>query len=72
MEKGATYTPIGIPPEDAQFLETRKFQRTEIAAIYRVPLHLIGDLERATFSNIEHQDLAYLQRTLLPWLMRWE
>lgn len=72
LEKGATYTPIGIPPEDAQFLETRKFQRTEIAAIYRVPLHLIGDLERATFSNIEHQDLAYLQRSLLPWLMRWE
>ena len=72
LEKGATYTPIGIPPEDAQFLETRKFQRTEIAAIYRVPLHLIGDLERATFSNIEHQDLGYLQRTLLPWLVRWE
>ena len=72
LEKGATYTPIGIPPEDAQFLETRKFQRTEIAAIYRMPLHLIGDLERATFSNIEHQDLGYLQRTLLPWLVRWE
>jgi HK97 family phage portal protein len=46
LEKGATYTPIGIPPEDAQFLETRKFQRTEIAAIYRVPLHLIGDLDQ--------------------------
>ncbi len=72
LEKGATYTPIGIPPEDAQFLETRKFQRTEIAAIYRVPLHMIGDLEHATFSNIEHQDLAYLQRSLLPWLVRIE
>lgn len=72
LEGGATFTPFGIPPEDAQFLETRKFQRSEIAAIYRVPPHLIGDLERATFSNIEHQDLAYLQRTLLPWLVRWE
>lgn len=72
LEGGATYAPLGIPPEDAQFLETRKFQRSEIAAIFRVPPHLIGDLERATFSNIEHQDIAYLQRTLLPWLTRWE
>lgn len=70
LEGGATYTQLGIPPEDAQFLETRKYQRSEIAAIYRVPPHMIGDLERATFSNIEQQDLAYLQRTLLPWLMR--
>ena len=72
LEGGAKYTPVGIAPEDAQFLETRKFQRSEIAAIYRVPPHMIGDLERATFSNIEQQDLAYLQRTLLPWLMRIE
>ena len=72
LEKGAKFHAIGIPPEDAQFLETRKFQRSEIAAIYRVPPHLIGDLERATFSNIEHQDLAYLQRSLLPWLVRIE
>lgn len=72
LEGGATYTPVGIAPEDAQFLETRKFQRNEIAAIYRVPPHMIGDLERATFSNIEQQDLAYLQRSLLPWLMRIE
>ena len=72
LEGGATYTPVGIAPEDAQFLETRKFQRNEIAAIYRVPPHMIGDLERATFANIEQQDLAYLQRGLLPWLMRIE
>ncbi|NCB36333.1 MAG: phage portal protein, partial [Clostridia bacterium] len=72
LEKGAKFHPIGIPPEDAQFLETRKYQRTEIAALYRVPLHLIGDLEHATFSNIEHQDLSYLQRSLLPWLVRIE
>jgi HK97 family phage portal protein len=72
LEGGATYKPVGVAPEDAQFLETRKFQRSEIAAIYRVPLHMIGDLDRATFSNIEHQDLAYLQRSLLPWLTRIE
>jgi HK97 family phage portal protein len=72
MEGGATYTPIGVKPEEAQFLETRKYQRSEIAGIYRVPPHMIGDLERATFSNIEHQDSAYLQRSLLPWLMRFK
>lgn len=72
LDGGAKYTPVGIAPEDAQFLETRKFQRGEIAAIYRVPPHMIGDLEHATFSNIEQQDLAYLQRGLLPWLMRIE
>lgn len=72
LEGGATYTQLGIPPEDAQFLETRKYQRSEIAAIYRVPPHMIGDLERATFSNIEQQDLAYLQRSLMPWLVRIE
>lgn len=72
LEGGATYKPVGVAPEDAQFLETRKYQRTEIAAIFRVPPHLIGDLERATFSNIEHQDQAYLQRSLLPWLVRLE
>lgn len=46
-------TPISIPNDAAQFLETRKFQDTEICRIFRVPPHMIGDLERATFSNIE-------------------
>ena len=72
LEEGGTYTKLGIAPEDAQFLETRKFQRSEIAAIYRVPPHMIGDLEHATFSNIEHQSIEYLQRTLTPWLVRIE
>lgn len=72
LEGGATFTSIGVPPEDAQFLETRKYQRSEIAGIFRVPPHLIGDLERATFSNIEHQDISYLQRSLLPWMRRIE
>ena len=72
LEQGTTYQALGVSPEDAQFLETRKFQRSEIAAMYRVPLHLINDLDRATFSNIEHQDLGYLQRSLLPWMLRFE
>ena len=72
LEQGASYQALGVSPEEAQFLETRKFQRSEIAAMYRVPLHLINDLDRATFSNIEHQDLGYLQRSLLPWMLRFE
>lgn len=72
LEEGMNFTKLGVDPEDAQFLETRKFQRSEIAAIYRVPPHMIGDLEHATFSNIEHQSIEYLQRTLTPWLVRIE
>lgn len=72
LEEGMQYERIGIPPEDAQFLETRKFQTSEIARIYRVPPHMIGDLERATFSNIEHQSLEFVMHSLRPWLVRWE
>ena len=72
LEEGMTITQIGIPPEDAQFLETRRFQALEVARIFRVPPHMIGDLERATFSNIEHQAIQYVDGTLLPWLRRWE
>ena len=67
-----TYTPISISPEQAQFLETRKFQLDEIARIFRIPPHLIGDLEHATFSNIEEQSLEFVTYTLEPWLSRWE
>ena len=72
LEEGMKYTPITISPEDAQFLETRKFQVDEIARIFRVPPHMIGDLEHATFSNIEHQSLEFVKYTLEPWLVRWE
>ena len=68
LEEGMTVETIGIPPDDSQFLETRKFQRSEIAAVFRVPPHMIGDLERATFSNIEHQGLEFVTYTLGPWL----
>lgn len=72
LEEGMKYNKIGIPPEDAQFLETRKYQRSEIAGMFRVPPHLIGDLERATFSNIEHQSLSFVVYSLQPWLRRIE
>jgi len=72
LEEGIEWQAIGIPPEQAQFLETRKYTRSEIAALFRVPLHLIGDLERATFSNIEHQSLEFVKYTLMPWLVQIE
>ena len=72
LEEGMKYQQIGIPPEEAQFLETRKFQISEIARLYRVPLHLIGDLEHSTFSNIEQQSLEFVKYTLQPWVVRWE
>nr|WP_156203397.1 phage portal protein [Candidatus Syntrophocurvum alkaliphilum] len=72
LEEGMSFKPIGIPPEQAQFLQTRKFQLNEIARIFRIPPHLIGDLERATFSNIENQSIEFVKYTLTPWLSRWE
>ena len=72
LEEGMKYTPISISPEQAQFLETRKFQINEIARIFRVPPHMVGDLERSSFSNIEQQSLEFVKYTLDPWVMRWE
>jgi len=66
------YTPISISPEQAQFLETRKFQIDEIARIFRVPPHMVGDLEKSSFSNIEQQSLEFVKYTLEPWIVRWE
>lgn len=66
------YTPISISPEQAQFLETRKFQINEIARIFRVPPHMVGDLEKSSFSNIEQQSLEFVKYTLDPWVSRWE
>ena len=67
-----TYERISIPPEDAQFIATRKFQKTEIATIYGVPPHMIADLERATNNNIEHQGMEFVQYCLMPYLVRLE
>ncbi len=72
LEEGMKYTPISISPNEAQFLETRKFQIDEIARIFRVPPHMVGDLEKSSFSNIEQQSLEFVKYTLEPWLVRWE
>lgn len=72
LEEGMKYTPISISPEQAQFLETRKFQIDEIARIFRVPPHMVGDLEKSSFSNIEQQSLEFVKYTLDPWVIRWE
>lgn len=63
---------IGMTNEDAQYIEGRKFSRSEICAIFRVPPHMVMDLERATFDNIEHQSIEYVIRSLRPWAVRWE
>lgn len=72
LEEGMHYTPISISPEQAQFLETRKFQIDEIARIFRIPPHMIGDLEKSSFNNIEQQSLEFVKYTLDPWVCRWE
>lgn len=72
LEEGLKYTPISIAPNEAQFLETRKFQIDEIARIFRVPPHMVGDLEKSSFSNIEQQSLEFVKYTLDPWVVRWE
>lgn len=72
LEEGLKWEQISINPNDAQFLATRQFQRTEIAGLFRVPLHLVGDLSRATNNNIEHQSLDYIRYCLRPWAVRIE
>ena len=72
LEEGLKYSKTVIPPEDSQFIETRKFQLNEIARIFRVPPHMIADLDKATFSNIEHQGIQFVVHTLRPWLVRIE
>lgn len=72
LEEGMKFQSIGIPPEQAQFLGARKFQINEIARIFRIPPHMIGDLEKSSFSNIEQQSLEFVKYTLNPWVVRWE
>lgn len=72
LEEGMQYKAISLPPEDSQFLETRKFTVDEICRIFRVPPHLVQNMEHATFSNIEHQSIDFVQHTLTPWIIRFE
>lgn len=71
-EEDMDFKPTSVQANNAQFIESRKFQISEIARVFRVPAHLIGDLEKATFSNIEQQSLEFVEYTLRPWLVRWE
>ncbi|GIK15011.1 MAG: hypothetical protein BroJett002_37180 [Candidatus Brocadia sinica] len=72
LEEGLKWHQIGIAPEEAQFLESRQFQAVDIARIFRVPPHLVGILDRATFSNIEQQSIDFVVNTIRPWLVRHE
>jgi HK97 family phage portal protein len=72
LPKGATAKAISINPEDAQFLQSRQFNRTEIAGIYRVPPHFIGDLDKNTFTNAASMDLNFIKHTMTPIFVRWE
>jgi len=72
LENGMKFHEVGVTNKDAQFLELRKFQITDIARLFRVPPHMIADLERATFSNIEQQSLEFVMHTMTPWAERWE
>ena len=72
LEEGLTYKSIGIPPEAAQFLESRNFNVTEIARIFGVQPHLIGELSRSTIINFEHQGIEFCTLTILPYCVRFE
>ncbi|MDW5376832.1 phage portal protein [Halomonas sp. HP20-15] len=72
MPADLDYKSITVPPEDAQFLETRKLNRSEVAGIFNVPAHMINDLDKATFSNISEQAIQFVRHTMMPWVVNWE
>jgi HK97 family phage portal protein len=72
LEQGTTFKPISLSPQDSQLLETRKFSVEEICRIFRVPPHMVQNLERATFNNTEQMSLDFVMYSLTPWIIRWE
>jgi HK97 family phage portal protein len=72
LEAGMKYHEVGVTNKEAQFLELRKFQVTDIARLFRVPPHMIADLDRATNNNIEQQSIEFVRYTMRPWAERWE
>jgi HK97 family phage portal protein len=72
LEEGITLSTVGFPPEDIQFLESQQWQVSEVARWLDIAPHKIGDLSRATFSNIEEQNLDHVTSTLGAWFVRWE
>ncbi len=69
LEEGMKWTQVGLPPRDAQFLQTRQFQIAEVARWFNLPPHKLKDLTRSTFSNIEQQSIEFVTDSLLPWLI---
>ena len=67
-----TYQAMSIPPEEAQFIDSRKMTRSEVAGVFNVPAHMINDLDRATFSNISEQAIQFVRHTMMPWVVKWE
>lgn len=72
LEEGMKFVDVGIPPENMQFLETRKFQAIDIARLFGVPPHKIAEMDKATFSNIEHQAIEFVTDCLADWCANWE
>ncbi|MCC9020935.1 phage portal protein [Bacillus nakamurai] len=72
IDAGLSYESISMPLQEAQFVESMKFNKAQIASIFKVPLHKINELDRATFNNIEHQSIEYVKNTLQPWLVSFE
>jgi|TARA_R110002153_G_scaffold15270_1_gene54707 HK97 family phage portal protein len=72
LEQGLKYQSITIPPEQAQFIQTRKFSIQEVARFFKVPPHLMADLDRSTNNNIEHQSMEFVQHCIRPWAKRFE
>lgn len=72
LEEGMEFKTISVSPVDAQLIETMKLSRSEIAGIFRVPAHMINDLEKATFSNVDQLSIEFVKFSLMPWLTRYE
>jgi len=72
LEEGLKYTRLSISNNDSQFLDTRKFQKAEIAALFKVPLYMLGDMEKSTFNNMEQMATNFVVNTLMPWAVKIE
>ena len=72
LDAGSKYHRLGLPPQDAQFIETRKFQKNEIATILGIPSHMINEMDGATFSNIEHQSIEFVTYGIGSWIEKIE
>jgi HK97 family phage portal protein len=72
VDQGATFTPFAVPPDDAQFLQTREFSVDEVGRMFHLPLHFLNKMGQATFNNLEMMGAHFVQQTMMPWIVRWE